>query len=292
MNQSIPLYYETLGNPKNPCIILINGIGGQLIDWPEALTQGLADKGFYVVTFDNRDSGLSRHYEELGLPNLHEAIAAKQQGKSVNPPYTLEDMAADVIALMDEIRIEKAHILGGSMGGIIAQYIALNFPDRVRSLICIGTTSGDPKLPPPKKEVLDYFGSSLNADNQNQSLESVVDKKLQLYKIYYHPDFFDAEKLRSKIMRAFKRANYPDGFKRLILAMICAEPRTDKLKKIHVPCLIIHGVDDPAFSLEHGKQLAAIIPGAQLAIIEKMGHGIPDQFSEKIVGLITTFTYP
>lgn len=115
MNKLFPLCYETYGNPTNRCIILIAGIGGQLIDWPPTLTQGLADKGFYVVTFDNRDSGLSYHYDELGSENINEAIAAKQQGKSFNPPYTLEDMASDVIKLMDELHIEKAHIVGASM---------------------------------------------------------------------------------------------------------------------------------------------------------------------------------
>src|SRR5580658_10328962 len=105
-----PIYYETLGDSKNHCVILIQGIGGQLIDWPTQFTQGLVEKGFHVVMFDNRDFGLSRHYDELGVPNLHDAIAAKQQGISFHPPYTLEDMAADVIKLMDELHIEKAHV--------------------------------------------------------------------------------------------------------------------------------------------------------------------------------------
>ena len=189
MNKSFPICYETFGNAHDPCIILIAGIGGQLVDWSSILINGLANKGFFVVVFDNRDAGLSRHYDELGVPNFSEAIATIQQGQLFHPPYTLEDMAADVIALMDELHIEKAHIVGGSMGGIIAQYVALNYTNRVLSLTCIATTSGDSKLPPAKKEVLDFFTSSMNPENQ--SLESAVNKKLQLFKIYNHPDYFD-----------------------------------------------------------------------------------------------------
>ena len=209
MNKSFPICYETFGNAHDPCIILISGIGGQLVDWSSILINGLANKGFFVVVFDNRDAGLSRHYDELGVPNFSEAIATIQQGQLFHPPYTLEDMAADVIALMDELHIEKAHIVGGSMGGIIAQYVALNYTNRVLSLTCIATTSGDSKLPPAKKEVLDFFTSSMNPENQ--SLESAVNKKLQLFKIYNHPDYFDEEKTRTQLISAFNRAHDSDG---------------------------------------------------------------------------------
>ena len=283
------LYYETLGDSRNPCVILITGIGGQLINWPPILSQGLAEKGFYLVMFDNRDAGLSRHYDELGVPNFNDAIAAQQQGKPFNPPYTLEDMAADVIALMDELHIEKAHIVGGSMGGIIAQYVALNFPDRCLSLTCIYSTSGDPTLPPAKKDVLEFFATSMNAEKQNQSFESALSTKLQLYKIYNHPDHFDEEKIKNQLMIEFKRAHYPEGFKRTLLAMMSAPPRIDKLKKLKMPCLIIHGDYDPVFPLEHGKQLAECISGSHLEIIEKMGHGLPDEVCEKIVDLMAKY---
>ncbi|MBX3710056.1 MAG: alpha/beta hydrolase [Gammaproteobacteria bacterium] len=284
MNKSFPICYETFGNMHNPCIILIVGIGGQLIDWPSILTCGLADKGFYVVVFDNRDSGLSKHYDEVGVPNFSEAIAAKQQGQPFNPSYTLEDMATDVITLMDELHIKKAHIVGSSMGGIIAQYVAINNCDRALSLTCIYSTSGDPTLPPSKKEVLGFFATSMNTENL--SLEAAVNKKLKLFKIYNHPDFFDEGKIVQQLTAAFKRANNPNGFKRILLAMICAQSRTEQLKKLSIPCLIIHGDYDPVFPLEHGKQLADSIPGSHLEVIKKMGHGLPDEFAKKVVDLI------
>lgn len=284
MNKSFPLCYETFGDPTHPCIVLIMGIGGQLIDWPPLLIQGLADKGFYVVVFDNRDSGLSHHYDELGIPDLAEALALKQRGEPFKPPYTLEDMASDVVALMDELRIEKAHILGWSMGGIIAQYVALNFTDRVQSLTCLATTSGDPQLPPAKKEVTDFF--ALSFSEQPQGLEEMIAHKVKLFKIYNHLDYFDEEKIRQQITTSWNRAYDPMGFKRLILAMICAEPRTERLKHLKVPSLIIHGDCDPVFPLEHGQQLAACLPNSHLEIMDKMGHGLPDYFCPLIVDLI------
>lgn len=243
MNRLFPICYETFGNPKNPCIILIAGIGGQLIDWPSNFTQGLVDKGFHVVTFDNRDSGLSRHYDELNVPNFGEVIAAKQQGKSFEPPYTLEDMASDVIALIDELHIDKVHIVGASMGGIIAQYVALNYRQRVLSLTCLYSTSGDPGLPPAKKEVLEFFATSMSPEEP--SLDSIVKNKLRLFQIYNHPDYYDEDKIKHELTIAVNRAHYPAGFKRVLLAMICASPRTEQLKKLNIPCLIIHGTYDP-----------------------------------------------
>lgn len=284
MNESFPICYQTYGDPNHPCIILILGIGGQLIDWPATLTQGLVNKGLYVVTFDNRDCGLSRHYNELGVPDFSAAIAAKQQGKSFTPPYTLEEMSADVIALMDELHIKKAHIAGISMGGIIAQYVALNYVNRVLSLTCIATTSGDPKLPPAKKEVLEFFASSFTSSKK--TLECLINEKLHLFKIYNHPDYFNEEKIKSKLILSFKRAHDPHGFKRLLLAMVCADNRTDRLKKMIVPCLIIHGDYDPVFPVEHGIQLAESITKSRLEIIQNMGHGLPDDICEKIVNLI------
>jgi len=287
MNNAFPICYKTFGNSHHPCMILIVGIGGQLIDWPSILIQGLVDQGFYVVIFDNRDSGLSKYYDEKGVPNFNELIAAKQQGRALIPPYTLEDMANDVIMLMDKLDIEKAHLVGASMGGMIAQYVAIDNPNRVLSLTCIYTTSGEPTLPPAKKEVLDFFASSMS--DALLTFEAAINKKLQLFKIYNHPDYFDEEKIRSHLIAAYQRANHPDGFKRLVLAMISSQSRTNELKKLNIPSLIIHGDCDPVFPLEHGKQLADSIPGSHLEIIEKMGHGMPDYFAKKIVNLIAKY---
>lgn len=287
MMKNFPICYETLGDPLNPCIILISGLGGQLVDWPVKIKQELVARGFYTITFDNRDSGFSYHYDELGTPNFKEFISAKQQGIKFVPPYTLEDMSSDVISLMDELHIKNAHIVGASMGGIIAQYVALNYPNRTLSLTCIYSTTGDPSLPPAKKEVLDFFANTMSG--QDQTNESILENKLKLFKTYNHPDYFNEEDVRQQITLAFRRSHYPDGFNRTLLAMMCEAPRTNKLSQINLPCLIIHGDYDPVFSIEHGVHLAKTIKNSHLEVIEKLGHGLPDFFCNKIVDLISTY---
>lgn len=286
MNTSFPIYYETLGNPENPCILLVNGLGGQLIHWPSALIEGLVKQGFYVVLFDNRDIGLSRYYDEYGAPDLHATITTLQQGKDFKPPYTLHDMAADAVALLDKLHIKKAHVVGISMGGMISQLIASSYPERILSLTCIASTSNDPTLPPAKQEVIDYFFAP---QKQEDSIEIYVENRMKLHKIYLHPDHVNEEKDHAFYTRLYHRAYHPAGFKRQLLAMICTGSLVEKIKEIKVPALIIHGDYDPVFPIEHGKQLAALLPNAHLETIENMGHGLPECLCEKIVKLMNHF---
>lgn len=286
MNKMPLICYESYGDATHPCIILISGIGSQLIHWPEKFIQGLTEKGFYVVAFDNRDTGLSAHYDHLVTPNLTEVINARQQGNSFQPPYTLEDMAVDVIGLMEQLQIEQAHLLGISMGGMIAQLVAVEYPDRILSLICIATTSGDPGLPPAQPEVLNYL---LSPKRQAEDLESYISDKIHLYKIYNHPEHWDEIKAQELYRKSYHRAHKPSGFFRQLLAIICSEPRTKKLAQLQLPCLIIHGDYDPVFPVEHGQQLAKCLLNSQLVIIKKMGHGLPEHYCDKIISLIETF---
>ncbi|MES2142258.1 MAG: alpha/beta hydrolase [Pseudomonadota bacterium] len=279
----ISICYKTFGIPTNPCIILIMGLGGQLIDWPTPILQGLANNGFYVIVFDNRDAGLSRYYDNLQTPELLEALIAKEQGRTIDPPYTLDAMAADVIMLMDGLEIKKAHIVGVSMGGMIGQILALQYPERILSLTCIASTSGDPHLPPAKSEVLALFFAGRGPV---ENMESVVNHRMQIYKVYNHPDDVNVRKAREHFIISYQRADNPEGFTRQLLAIIFAEPRLERLKQLKLPTLIIHGDYDPAFSLEHGKQLAKLIPQARLEIIKKMGHGLPVSVYKKLVELI------
>jgi pimeloyl-ACP methyl ester carboxylesterase len=285
MSKPFPIYYEIFGNPKDPCVILVMGMGGQLIQWPSLFVQGLVDQGFCVVTFDNRDIGLSRYYDELEAPDLNEILVLRQQGKSFHAPYTLEDMSSDVIVLMDELRIEKAYIAGISMGGMIAQIVAFTCPERVLGLICIASTSGDPALPPPKQEVLECFFSPQKADD----VKMHVNHRMRLHRIYVHPDYVDEEKDRTLYKKLYQRAHHPVGFKRQLVAVAYAGSRVEKLKLLQVPTLVIHGDNDPAFPIEHAQQLAQVIPNAHLEVIEKMGHGLPDCLCKKVVDLIVKY---
>jgi pimeloyl-ACP methyl ester carboxylesterase len=285
-NQRFPLYYETYGTFQDPALILVTGIGAQLIQWPKSLIDFLVAKKFYVVIFDNRDSGLSQQYDHLGTPGLMAFLQAKLSNKNANNFYSLEDMATDVLLLMDHLSIQKAHILGISMGGMIAQLFALQYPERVLSLILMGTTSQDKQLPPAKPEVLQFFLKTLFQRKTN--LQAFVDSKIKLF-LLYNPYFFNEEKIRALLAAIYQRARTPNGFKRQLIATISAKPRGERLKQLQVKSLILHGNVDPVFPPEHAKYLATCIPHSQLAIIEQMGHFIPDELCEKISSIISHF---
>jgi len=271
-HENISICYETSGEVSNPCVILVMGITGQLINWPSELTQGLVDAGFYVVTFDNRDVGLSTYYDELETPDLTDAVQRKQQGEELTLPYTLNDMSSDLRILMDGLHIKQAHIVGASMGGQIAQIFAIEHTERLLSLTLVATSSGDPGLQPPKPEVLDFF---FKPSSDNTDPESAVNQHIEQYKLYTHPDDFDLDAVKALHKNAYQRAYHPMGNKRQLLAMIFAEPRGEKLRSVFVPSLVIHGVYDPVAPADHGKQLAECLPHSHLLIIEKMGHGLP-----------------
>jgi len=278
------IYCEAFGAADRPCIILILGLGAQLIHWPIPVIQGLVDNGFYVVIFDNRDVGLSRYYDDLGVPNIAETIEAKRQGKAVYLPYTLEDMADDVISLMDGLRIEKAHIAGVSMGGMISQILASVYPERVLSLTCVASTSGAHHLPPSTPEVMGlYFVEK----KELEALDAYIDGRIQMHKVSTHPEDQDENGTRLLGIRAYQRAHHPDGFKRQLLAIMAAAARDPYLKKLAVKSLVIHGDYDPVFPLAHGRHLAQCIPNSRLEIIEKMGHGVPERVHSRIVTLMT-----
>lgn len=277
---NISIYYETLGDKNNPCVILINGIGSQLISWPSKLVQGLVAAGFYVVIFDNRDVGFSSYYDHCEMPGLMEAVQKKQAGKLINIPYTLEDMATDVLILMDQLVLAQTHLVGISMGGQIAQHFAISYPERLLSLTLIATSSGDSGLPPPEPTILDFF---FNVPEDDDDLESAMNRHIQQHKLYTHPDDFDEESVKKTLYAAYQRAYHPPGNQRQLLAMIFSEPRGNHLKSVTTPALIVHGDYDPLVSIEHGQQLADCIPNSRLLIIEKMGHTLPSRVSAILI---------
>lgn len=272
MLRSFPLCYETNGDPENPCILLITGIGGQLVNWPDTFIQSLVDHNFYVVAYDNRDAGLSKHYDEYGNPSLNDLM----QGKLPDSYYTLNDMAADAVLLLDELKIKKAHIVGISMGGMIAQLVAINHSDRVESLTCIATSSSEKGLPDSSKEVQQFFFSPKR--DKVSTKDDYIKEKAALYKIYNHPDFFNEEEVNNLHERIYDRNHNASGFMRQLIAMAVASPRTQQLNLLDVPALIIHGDYDPVFPIQHGRQLAKSISGSKLVELDKFGHGLPGHF--------------
>jgi pimeloyl-ACP methyl ester carboxylesterase len=267
----IQIEYETFGEPDSPALILIMGLAGQLIDWDEKLCRQLAQNGHYVIRFDNRDAGLSSKMEKAGVPDMMQTIEAVMKGEMINPPYTIEDMAADTVGLQDALGIGKAHICGISMGGMIAQTIALNYPNRVLSLISIYSRTGDPGEPLPKPEAMELFLTP-----PPEGREAYIEFGVKFFTTISGPRFpYDKVWLRKHVAQTYDRSYCPQGAARQLVAMFAQKNRKPALESLSAPTLVIHGADDPLLRVECGKITAAAIPGASLMIIDGMGHDLP-----------------
>jgi len=282
---NIAIEYEEKGQADDPVIILIRGLGTQLIDWPDEFIDGLAGKGFRVIYHDNRDAGLSAKFDDFGTPDLLDTQIKLAQGEPIKPPYTLDDMALDIIGLMDKLGIDKAHILGISMGGFIGQKLAANHANRVNSLISIMSGTGNPNLPPPKPEAMAVLTGS--PENPNDR-ETIIQFGMRVLRVLDSPGYPDTEENMRKIATArYERSYCPGGVARQIMAVLADGSRVDMLKTIRVPTLVIHGTDDPLAPVEGGKDTAVNIPEARLELVEGMGHNIPVPLVPRLVDLIT-----
>lgn len=267
----IQIEYETFGEPASPPLLLIIGLAGQLIFWDEELCEQLAQQGHYVIRFDNRDVGLSTKFEEAGVPDIVQTIETLMQGETVNPAYTMEDMANDAVGLLDALGIEKAHICGMSMGGMIAQTIAINHPQRILSLISIYSHTGNPELPQPKPEAMKFLLTPPPEDR-----EANIEHTLKLFRTISGSGFpLDEDWIRKVAGQAYDRAFYPQGVDRQFVAILTQKNRKPELGSVSVPTLVIHGADDPLVPVEGGKDTAEAVPGSELIIIDGMGHDLP-----------------
>ncbi|MBW1993108.1 MAG: alpha/beta fold hydrolase [Deltaproteobacteria bacterium] len=280
----ITIEYEESGHSSNPAIILIRGLGTQLIDWPKEFIEGLVKRDFRVIYHDNRDVGLSTKFEDAGIPDVEAAMIKVAAGETVEPVYTIDDMALDVIGLMDALSISKAHVLGISMGGAIAQKLAAKHADRVRSLISIMSGSGNPDLPRGKPEAIEAL---LSSPQDPHDRDSIIAHGTKLLGILGSPGYPESEETRRQIYTArYERCYYPPGIARQKMAILADGSRVELLKTITVPTLVIHGLDDPLVPVEAGRETAALIPNAELEIIEGMGHNIPGPLVPRLVKLI------
>ena len=267
----IRIEYETFGSQDSPALLLIIGLGGQLIAWDEKLCRRLARKGHYVIRFDNRDAGLSTKIEAAGVPDIIKTIDALAKGETVQPPYTIEDMAADAVGLLDALGIEKAHLCGMSMGGMIAQAIALNYPQRVLSLISIYSRTGDPQEPPPTPAAMEFLVGSPPVER-----EAYIEYMMKLFNTISGPAFaYDQQWLRSFVNQSYDRSFCPQGAARQLVAILTQKNRKPGLETLTTPTLVVHGADDPLVRVEGGKNTAAAIPGAELMAIDGMGQDLP-----------------
>jgi pimeloyl-ACP methyl ester carboxylesterase len=280
----VTLTYETQGNPADPPLLLIMGLGMQLTSWPDSFCRALVERGFYLIRFDNRDSGLSTKLQQFGTPNLKIAYVKSMLRLPVASGYTLHDMARDTVGLLDGLGIEKAHIVGASMGGMIAQIIAAEYPERTLSLTSIMSTSGRRSLPGPNSEVRDaMFSRVRNPNDLNQVVNHSV-KFLQLIGSPRYPE--PAALLAERVLASIRRSASPDGVARQLLAVIASGDRIALLKKIRVPALVIHGNADPLVPIACGRDTARLIPGATLREIDGMGHNLPRQLDKTLADMI------
>lgn len=266
-----------------PVVLLIMGLGMQLIAWPPAMVQGLVDAGFRVVRFDNRDIGLSRHFDALGVPNLLWMGLKYRLGLRVAPPYSLQDMADDALGVLDALQINKAHVVGVSMGGMIAQRLALLAPQRVLSLTSIMSSSGARGLPAARPEVMRV----LLGRPSGKGMQAAIEHSVRLFKVIGSPGFqMDDADLRQRVTEATGRNHHPQGIARQMAAIVADDTRAAALAKVSVPTLVVHGKADPLVPFACGEDTARRIPGARMAGIEGMGHDLPPGVVERLLTLL------
>ncbi len=263
-----------------PVVLLIMGLGMQLIAWPQEFVQALVDAGFRVVRFDNRDIGLSQKMDQLGVPNVAWESVKFRVGIPIRPPYSLKDMALDAIGVLDALGIARAHIVGVSMGGMIAQRVALAAPDRVLSLTSIMSSSGARFLPGPKSHVL----RALMGRPAGKSEDAIVDHYARLFQIIGSPGFpIDEAVLRDRIRTSTQRNFHPQGTLRQMVAVAADGSRANELPGIKARTLVLHGRADPLVPFACGHDTARRIPGAKLHGIEGMGHDLPPGVVERLL---------
>ena len=254
----IEIAYDTFGEPSDPAMLLVMGLGEQMIAWDEEFCKHLAAKGYWIIRFDNRDVGASTKFDKAGVPDL----LALTQGKVVEVPYTLDDMAKDTIGLLDALDVEAAHIVGVSMGGMIAQTVAIKYPKQVRTLTSIMSSTGDPGLPPPKPEASQLLFSPAPTERT-----AYIEHSVKVWHILGSPGFpSDEERTREFAGRVYDRGLNPAGFGRQLAAIYASGSRKGALKSVNIPTLVIHGNADPLIPVEAGKDTAASIPGAKLML--------------------------
>jgi pimeloyl-ACP methyl ester carboxylesterase len=257
----IEINYESFGAPADPTLLLINGLGGQMIRWRSDFCAAFVDRGLRVVRFDNRDTGLSTHMDE---------------------PYTLSEMAADAVAVLDDLGVDRAHVLGVSMGGMIAQTVAIEHPDRVRSLISVMSTTGDRDVGGATPEAFAALTGPPAATREEYQQDAVEHAG-----VWGSPGLFDADELRREAGESWDRGVDPAGVARQFAAIRASGSRSDRLAQLDVPTLVIHGTADTLILPTGGQRTAEVIPGAELLLVEGMGHDTARPLWPRLVDAVT-----
>lgn len=263
----VEIAYQEVGDPDGEPLFLVMGLGTQMLAWDEELCAQLADRGFRVVRFDNRDIGHSTMIEGAGVPKRADLFL----GRRASAPYLLSDMAADAVGLMDHLGVDSAHVAGASMGGMIGQTLAIEYPDRVRSLVSIMSTTGSRRVGTP---TLKAFGLMLAKAPRDR--DDYVERILKTFRVVGSPAYpTDEARLRKMAGEMYDRSHNPRGILRQMHAITASGDRTTALRKLRLPASVIHGTSDPLVRPSGGRATARAIPGARLRIVEGMGHDLP-----------------
>lgn len=282
----IRIEWEEFGDTGAPPVLLVMGLGSQMIFWDEAFCRDLAGRGRRVIRFDNRDCGLSTRFDHLGMPDLGAILGALLGGGPAPAAYLLGDMAADVLGLLDGLGIGSAHLVGASMGGMIAQSVALAAPGRVRTLTSIMSTTGRPGLPGPTPEAQAVLLSPPPADRAG-----FVENSVRTWRVISGPGFpFDEEMIRDRAGRAWDRGASPAGTARQFAAILASGGRHEQLAGLRLPTLVIHGDLDPLVPIEGGRDTAACVPGAEMLVVPGMGHALPREVWPTVLAAIERHT--
>ncbi|ACO34445.1 MULTISPECIES: alpha/beta hydrolase [Acidobacterium] len=282
----IHLAFDSFGNERDEALLLISGAGAQRIRWSDPFCEALAGRGFRVIRFDNRDAGESTHLTHCATPTIADLRAAFMAGRQPEIPYSLIDMANDAVALLDVLSIERAHIVGRSMGGAIAQVVAYEHADRVLSLTSIMSSSGNPSLPQTPPDVMAMMASP--APDPTRDLEGFLKHGIAFARRIAGSGYvFDERAYRALLLEELNRGFDPGGTGRQIAALATNGDRRLQLRSIQVPTLVVHGKDDPLILPACGEDTAASIEGARLLLIDGMGHDIPPVFHDVLIEAIT-----
>ena len=282
-SNGISIEVEDSGETDRPAVLLVMGLGMQLIAWPAAFIDGLHDAGYRVIRFDNRDVGLSQAFPDRGVPNMMIETLRYRVGLRVRAPYTLADMAADARGVLDALRVKAAHVVGVSMGGMIAQRLALSAPHRIASLTSVMSSSGARWLPGPKPHVL----RALLARPRDNSEDAIIDNTMQLLRTIGSPGFpMDEALVRERVRTATRRSFNPGGTLRQMTAVVADKRRADELASMQVPTLVVHGKDDALVPFACGEDTARRIPKAQLVGIHGMGHDLPPGVVDRLLQVL------
>jgi pimeloyl-ACP methyl ester carboxylesterase len=274
----IDLCYETFGDPSAPPMLLVMGLGGQMVLWDDRFCETLAERGFYVIRFDNRDVGRSTILRELGIPSRTQLFVRDRRGAK----YSLDDMAGDAAGLMRELDFGSAHVVGVSMGGMIAQTLAIQHPRRVRSLVSIMSSTGNRRVGQAHPRLWPRMLRRVRRDREGY-IRDFIETYQTIGSTLYPPD---PARMRKRAERCFERGLHPSGAARQLAAIITADDRTPFLQELDVPTTVIHGTADPLVSPSGGRATADAIPGSRLVMLEGMGHDMPPALWPQIIDAI------